>query len=216
MVPLDLEFHCLSVHPRLLHGDLSGQVCSRAGRWSKLFIDGLKYIAASLIYGIPVLLIMLFFGGFAFLGYATGAAIQGNPALFISALIAFIVGIFLAVIVAIIIAFISTIGIVRMARTDEFGEAFNFSAILATIRDIGWGHYILALLVLWVVSFIFSAILSALAGIPVLGWILWLLALPAIAIFEARYIYLIYMNGAPETVAEPREYPEQPSDARKI
>ena len=51
-------------------------------------------------------------------------------------------------------------GAVRFARTDSFGEAFNFSAILAHIGRIGWGPYIVALIVLMVVIGVINAVLS--------------------------------------------------------
>ena len=61
-----------------------------------------------------------------------------------------LVGLLVVFVLAIIIALFEMIGIVRFARTGSIGEAFNFSAILATIGKIGWVPYIIALVVLMV------------------------------------------------------------------
>ncbi|MDI6719318.1 MAG: DUF4013 domain-containing protein [Methanomicrobiales archaeon] len=170
--------------------------------WGRLFIDGLKYFVASLIYALPAILIMLVFGGIALLdAIARSAAsgspdpLAGNPQVLAPALFAFGIGIILAILVGLAIALLSIIGLVRMARTDRFGEAFNFGAILDHIARIGWSQYIVALIVIWVVSIVLGAALSALAGIPFIGWIFWLFLTPAVVIFESRYIALVYDSG---------------------
>jgi hypothetical protein len=80
-------------------------------------------------------------------------------------------------------------GSVRFARTGSMGEAFNFSAILAHIGKIGWLSYIFALIVLALVAFVVAVILSV---IPVIGQILLFILSPAISIFAARYVTLVY------------------------
>jgi predicted membrane protein len=84
------------------------------------------------------------------------------------------------------------IGIVRLARTGSIGEAFNFSAILATIRKIGWVPYILALIVFVVCGIIFEIIAWILMMIPFLGIILVLCLIPPWTIFIARYFSQLY------------------------
>lgn len=127
------------------------------------------------------------------------AALSGDPNYFttnmdalLPLLAAFLVGLLIAFIVAIIIGLFSTIGFVRMARTEKFGEAFNFGAILETIRKIGWGSYILALIILFVVAGVIAFILNLLTEIPYIGWIIWLILIPFLIIFEARYICRVY------------------------
>ena len=114
--------------------------------WGKLFIDGLKYIAAWIIYMLPVLAVLLVFGGWAFFSAMQQAAMSGNPEYFatnpdlLMPLIGtFLIGLFIALVLAIIISIIANIGIIRMARKERFGEAFNFSGIFETIGKIGWG-----------------------------------------------------------------------------
>jgi hypothetical protein len=174
-------------------------------QWGKKFIDGLKFFVAALIYAIPVFIVIIIFIGIAALALMPFSSTMGyapmNPALIAGAIAGVIVGIVIAVIVGIIVTLFSTIGLVRMAREDQFGEAFNFGAILATIRKIGWGNYIVALIVLWVISLILGLILSAIGAIPFIGWLIWLFLLPLLLIFESRYITQIYDAAGPREKA---------------
>ena len=87
-----------------------------------------------------------------------------------------------------------------MARKDRFGEAFNFSGIFETIGRIGWGGYILALIVLAVVVMVFAFILALIMGIPYIGWLIYLILLPLLSIFQARYLAMVYDEGGEEVV----------------
>ncbi len=170
--------------------------------WGKLFIDGLKLILAWLIYMIPVIVIVLLFGGWALFSAVQQVTMSGNPDYFssnpelIMPLIGtFLVGMFIACILAIIIAIIGYIGIMRMARKERFGEAFNFSAIFETIRKIGWGSYILALIVLAVIMMVVGFILAIIMAIPYIGWLIYLVLIPPVSIFSARYFAQVYDEG---------------------
>lgn len=156
--------------------------------WGKLFIDGLKLIVAQIIWAIPVIIIAILVIGGSVL------ALMSNPssAAMMAAFAAMAMGIIILVIVAFIVTLFSIIGVIRMARTERFGEAFNFSAILAKIRAIGWGSYIIALIVLWIVVFIIAMILGLLVSIPFIGWLIYLFLMVPFIIFEARYLTLVY------------------------
>lgn len=173
-------------------------------QWGKMFIDGLKLLVAGIIYAIPVILIILVFGGFAVFGALQAAAMSGDPNYFTThadelmpLFAGFMVGLLLliAIIVAIIISLFSLIGFVRMARTERLGEAFNFGAILETIGKIGWGSYILALIILFIIGVIAGFILNLVGMIPFIRLILWLVLLPFWIIFEARYVCMIYESA---------------------
>ncbi len=152
--------------------------------WGKLFIDGLKLFVIQLIYAIPVILVAMIFIG-------TGAilAVSGSPDAWMAAAGSIIVGLLLTLIVAIVIGLVEMMGVVRFAREGRMGEAFNFSAIFGTIGKIGWVDYIFALIALFVVVFIIVMILSL---IPLIGPFLVLVLAPVIAIFNARYVTLLY------------------------
>jgi hypothetical protein len=100
-----------------------------------------------------------------------------------------IVGVLVIIILAIFIALFATIGIVRFARTGSISEAFNFSAILTTIGKIGWGTYILALIIIFIIIGIIQFICMA---IPYIGLLLLFILIPFLALLQARYICLLY------------------------
>lgn len=172
--------------------------------WGRLFIDGLKYLVAWIIYMIPVIVVILVSGGIAFFSAVQQATMSGDPDFFVNNIDelmpiigTFFVGLLIAVILGIIISLIAYIGVIRMARTDRFGEAFNISAILGTIRNIGWGSYILALIVLFVVLVVISIVLAIIGSIPFIGWLIYLFLIPLLTIFQARYMVQVYEAGGP-------------------
>ena len=102
-------------------------------------------------------------------------------------------GVLVMFVLAIIIAVFEVIGIVRFARTGSIGEAFNFSAILATINKIGWVPYIIALIVLIDrCGIIVGIIVGILMMIPFLGIIIYLCLIAPITLLFMRYICLLY------------------------
>jgi len=156
--------------------------------WVAVFIDGIKLFIVELIWAIPVIIVAaIVFGGSAALmmSGSDAAAAAGVGGMFLGFLLVLVVGI--------IVALFAAIGAVRFARTDSFGEAFNFSAILAHIGRIGWGSYIIALIVLMAVIFVISFVLGI---IPIIGWLISIVIGPAISIFAARYITMLY-DSAP-------------------
>ena len=102
-----------------------------------------------------------------------------------------------------ILGLFSIIGVIRFARTAEMGEAFNISAILAHIGRIGWGNYILALIVLIIVAFVLGGILAFISMIPVIGWLIQIFLGVPLALFGARYVTLIYDSAGPLAAPSP-------------
>jgi len=173
--------------------------------WGKLFIDGIKLFIVELIYAIPLILVaMIFFGG----SIALMAGGQGSDALMGAGIGMMLIGLIIFIILAIAIGLIAIFGGIRFARTDSFGEAFNVSAVLAHIGRIGWVNYILALIIVWIVLVVAVMIFLIVMGIvsfilaliPLVGWLLALILIAAVAVligpfigvFEARYLTLIY------------------------
>jgi hypothetical protein len=155
--------------------------------WGTLFVDGIKYIIVAFIYAIPIIIVE-----FLVLGAAFMTAMSGNVAAMTGAIAGMLLGVVIIFILAIIIALFEMIGIVRLARTGSIGEAFNFSAILATIGKIGWVSYIIALIVFIVVAIIFGIIVAILMMIPILGLILYLCLIAPFALFAGRYLCQVY------------------------
>lgn len=167
--------------------------------WVAVFVDGIKLFVVQLIYALPVLLINLVLNTLILLPVTATSGPGGTSSEPISGALvgaAALIFVVLAV-VSILVSLISMMASVRFARTDSIGEAFNFSAILAHIGRIGWGAYIIALIVLYVVLFAVVVVLAVLGVITLgLGFLLFFGLAPAFSIFVARYVTLIY-DSAP-------------------
>jgi len=153
-----------------------------------MFIDGLKLFVIGIIYAIPVFII-------AAISVVPAIMVAGNggdPMLAIGSLG---IGLLVMIVVAIIISLVSAIGMIRFAQKDSMGQAFAFGAILEHIGRIGWGSYIIALIVLWIVGIVFSIVITVLGMIPILGWLIMLFLYPVWMIFTARYMTLIYESA---------------------
>ena len=155
--------------------------------WGTLFIDGIKSWIVSLIYSIPIIIV-----GFIVAGAFAAAFISGNYTAMMAAFGAMILGSLVMFVLGVIISVFEVIGIVRFARTGSIGEAFNISAILATINKIGWVPYIIALIVMMIVAIIIAIIVGILMMIPYLGIIIYICLIAPIVLLFSRYICLLY------------------------
>lgn len=155
--------------------------------WGTLFIDGIKYLIVAIIWMLPVYIVL---GILMVVGF--GAAMTGDESAAMAGIGIMVVGMIVVAILAIIIALFMMIGVVRFARTGSIGEAFNFSAIRATIAKIGWVPYIIALIVLMVCGAIFGFVMGILMMIPILGWLLYFCMIPPWMLFVSRYICQLY------------------------
>jgi len=158
--------------------------------WGTLFLDGIKYLIVSLIYALPIIIVWVLV-----MGASAAAFMSGNYSAMMAAFGAVALGVLVMFVLAVIISVFEVIGIVRFARTGSIGEAFNISAILATINKIGWVNYIIALIVLIIVAIIVGIIVGILTMIPYLGIIIYLCLIAPIALLFSRYICLLYDNA---------------------
>ena len=181
-----LSLPLLGYELKLLRGEKPSPEVSD---WGTLFVDGIKYVVIMLLYCIPLIVI-----GIVSIAPLVMAIVSGNQAAILSAIGAALVGLVVFVIVAIITALLACFGVIRFARTGSMGEAFNFSAILATIGRIGWLSYIFSLVILIIILGIVEAIFML---IPYIGQLLLFLLTPFIVIFEARYICQLYDSAGP-------------------
>jgi hypothetical protein len=151
----------------------------------ELWIQGLKIVCASIIFMIIPLLLAaptLFLLVFSWLSVPILPIVGG-----ILAILFLAVGVLLAFFLATILA----MAIVNMLKKDRFSEALAFGDILAIIQKIGWGSYLVWLLVI----FVCSIIMAALGSIPVIGWFISLAVTPIFEVFVARSVSLIYLEG---------------------
>ena len=154
-------------------------------KYFDLWVQGLKIAVASFVFMIiPMLLIgpFVFLVALSWLEFSWLSSVGwvlAIPLLLIGLLLAFFFGILLSM------------AIVNMLKKDSFSEVFAFGKILAIIGKIGWGTYILWLLVI----FVCSAIVAAVGGLPIVGWFLSLIVAPVFGIFVGRSASLVCMEG---------------------
>jgi hypothetical protein len=67
----------------------------------------------------------------------------------------------------------------------------------------GWGNYIIALILLAVASIFFNLIVSIPAIVPYIGWIVPVILSPLLTVFSARYFMLVYEAGEVPSPAPP-------------
>ena len=154
-----------------------------------LFLDGIKYLVIEAIYMIPAIIILCLTVFPVIFTMMTTAMAGEKMTPSFGLILGMIGGLLLTIVVAFILGLFALIGVVRFARTGVFGEAFNFSAILETIRKITWGTYIIALLIMVVIVSLVSIVLGI---IPIVGAILQFVLNPFIGVFTMRYICLLY------------------------
>jgi len=157
--------------------------------FSTLFADGIRMMVIQFIYMIPALIVFCVTVLPVMLSLWTTVLSGQEPAGVFQVLVSLLGGVLLTIIVGFVTGLFSMIGVVRYARTGSIGEAFNFPAILRTIRGIGWGTYIAALLVVFVIVIVISFIVGM---IPILGGIIQFVINPFIGVFTMRYICLLY------------------------
>jgi len=84
---------------------------------------------------------------------------------------------------------------VRYVRSGEFSQAFGLSALSEMIKGVGWGRYVLAIIILAV----FFGILGLLCCIPFVGWIIGIILFlisPVLCIFSYRYMANLFSESA--------------------
>lgn len=168
--------------------------------WGTLFIDGIKLFIVGFIYFLPVIILEVI------LMVILGAAfVSGDPsAMMAGAGLSGLIGLLILLLV-IIIAILLPIAAIRFARTNSFGEAFNFGAILETIGKIGWINYILALIIGAIVigipvGIVYFILMMIALAIPVVGFLILIVAMliiiPLVAVFKGRYITQVFDSAS--------------------
>jgi hypothetical protein len=155
--------------------------------WGTLFVDGIKYLVVALIYAIPLIIV-----GILIVRAVVAGMTAGTLADMMTAFGLIVAGLVIMVVIAIFIAVFEIIGVVRLARTGSIREAFNFNAILVTIKKLGWSQYLIAFDILIIAGFIMEIIGNVLMIIPFIGGFICLFLIPPFTLFIARFISLLY------------------------
>jgi hypothetical protein len=172
-------------------------------------VDGLKYLIVGAVYSIiPLLLLTASFAlsgnpnpfgkiltfispFFTVLGVSTGELSTG----FINSLInsPYIFTNVLLFILNIIFVFFFVIAIARMIDMESLKEAFNFTAIIDTMKTIGLEDYGIWFVLFLLYLLVLSCIRILIASIPYIGFVLaCLIVIPYTILFAGRSVGLIY------------------------
>ena len=152
-------------------------------RWGSMFLDGLLAGIIAFIYSIPlmILAIVLAFGPMGNPGYAVAYNV-------------------ILIIASILTSMILLMAIVRFAKAERFGAAFEFREVLDIIATIGWLRYLANMIVLSIVLCVICVILMV---ILVIGWILLVVVMPFLTIWEAKFIVNLYESATPQVPPVP-------------
>jgi hypothetical protein len=155
--------------------------------WTGLFIEGLKLNIVWFLWLLPFMIVMA--GAFA-LTFAV--ALSGEKSSLFATIGTLLVLLLICLVLVIIAILYSYLGVVRFARTGSIREGIRFGEITAMIRKMGWGTYILALIVMMIAGFAFGIITMILSFIPFIGWALVVIVTPFATILFGRYATLVY------------------------
>ena len=139
--------------------------------WGTLFSDGFDFFIIYFVYAIPVIILgIVVLGSALWTIFLSSIPAPGQiPVTMMGLIGAAIFGLVILVLVAFIIWIIEATAVVRFARTNSIGEAFNFGEIFAHISKVGVGSYIVALIIMAIIVGFVSFILGM---IPYIGSIL--------------------------------------------
>ncbi|MDW8044347.1 MAG: DUF4013 domain-containing protein [Nitrososphaerota archaeon] len=94
----------------------------------------------------------------------------------------------LGIVLTFLFLILSVIGIINMIKNDQFKKAFAIREILTIIKEIGWGKYIMWLLIM----FIMALVIGGIGNIPYVGWLISAIISPIYLIFLGRSAGLLY------------------------
>lgn len=186
LVPI-ANFLTLGYLGRVISDSPSSSRPPKLDNYGDMFVGGLKYLVAAIIWTMPAMIVSLIIAFIAFVPLAiaispainTGnlqnfnstnwselvkSAIVAHPAAF--ALI--VPGILAIIVVTVIFGILAVTGIVHMFKRGSFGKAFALGEIFNVISRIGWLRY----LGLLVVSLVLGFIIVIFAAIPLVGWLI--------------------------------------------
>jgi len=153
-----------------------GDVAPEFNGYGRLFVDGIKLFIIAMAYMIIPLVLVCFSLMF------TETVSEGIGLILV----------LIAIALVFVFGLLGLIGGIRFAKTEKMGEGFNFKAILATIKEIGWGHYFLSYFVLFFLVVLMASIVYI---IPLIGRLLFLVILPLILLWQGKYYENLYSRA---------------------
>ncbi|MDQ1279677.1 MAG: hypothetical protein QG670_939 [Thermoproteota archaeon] len=186
---------------KVIKEPLGSRALPQLNHYSSLWVQGLKVIVGIVIYlCVPIALMI----PFILIMVSTWIPFPIQvPFGWLLAIPILIVGVLLSFFITIILA----MAIIHMVKTDRFSKVFAFREILNIIGRIGWGTYIIWLIIIFILTVIVSSIGST-AGF---GWLLSLIISPILGVFVSRSALITYSSGnlsETETTPVPSATPE--------
>lgn len=185
--------------------------------WVKNFVDGIKVFVVSFVYMIVPTLVVSILGVVSLgpalsriftkanvnqIATATNSTVAVKtvfssvpPEVWSALFTGFSIVSIVAIILFLIFGIFSDIALCRLAKFEEFGQAFNFGEIFNDIRQIG----ILKILAFLIIAYIIVAVIALISGllvfIPFIGIIISLLICPSFSLlFYNRALGLLYSD----------------------
>lgn len=149
---------------RVIQSRLAGQrQPPEFGDWATLLVDGVKVAIIGFVYLLIPLIVAAFTIGGALMSIATGT--EAGAAVGLAGLFG---GFLLSSLLVLIFGYIAVAAIVNFARTEQFGDAFDFGTIKQVIFH---SDYAIAWLTAVVVLIVAGIVAGMLNIIPILGWV---------------------------------------------
>jgi hypothetical protein len=167
--------------------------------WPRLFVDGLKLNIVWFLWFLPFLVVMTCAFAMIFAVALSGTKASGTLITFLGVMLLLLLISFILAIIAILYSYL---GSVRFARTGSIREGIRFREITAMIRQMGWGTYIIALVVMLIAGFAFGIVTMILSVIPYIGWALVVIVTPFATILFGRYATLVYEQAETRPAAD--------------
>ncbi|MCZ9313195.1 MAG: DUF4013 domain-containing protein [Methanocorpusculum sp.] len=147
----------------------------KLGSWGGMFLDGLLATIISLVYCIPyiVISVLLMFGPMDNAAFVLGSMV-------------------IRFVVLLITCMVLIMALIRFAKEQRFGAAFQMKELFNVIATIGWLRYLGNIIVVGVVLLIICVILLV---IVVVGWVLLLVVMPLLTIWEAKFFTNLYESA---------------------
>ena len=131
--------------------------------WSNLFMKGIGALVISLVYAIPIFIVLLLTIGSTLLTGGFSALFNDGGLAALNALATFGLGMVATLVVALIISILSSAAMIRYAEKGNLGAAFEFVAIA---KKAFTGTYLAA----WVIAIIYTLlVVFVLSLIPFVG-----------------------------------------------
>ncbi|MBU3904799.1 MAG: DUF4013 domain-containing protein [Nanoarchaeota archaeon] len=131
--------------------------------WGNLFMKGVGAFVISLVYAIPVFIVLLLTIGSTLLTGGVSALLNNGGLALLNAIATFSLGMVVTLVVALIIAILSSAAMIRYAEKGNLGAAFEFVAVAKKAFS---GTYLAA----WVVSMVYTLlVVFVLSLIPFVG-----------------------------------------------